>query len=149
MYLNAKNSLSNRPSTLATDDHIVLPSPPECCGVEEVALYARFMKHLRHVPNSRAAIKVLSAMQFTADMLEYSDAHVAKILVELGLRAPRLAFPADFLEFADNSLMRSPWDVGAPSEALQELKAHWDTTGEDKFAAFKRRYSLLDEAVVA
>lgn len=129
-------------------DHIILPQP-EAKTAEDLALYTRFMKHIRNVPNSRAAIKVLSAIQFTADMLDYSDAHVAKVLVEMGLRAPRLSFPADFLEFADSSLMRSTWDVGAPSKALHELKSHWDKTGEDKFAAFKRSYSLLDEQIVA
>jgi len=75
------NNLSNQ------KDKVVLPLPPEGGQREDMAVYARFMRHLRHVPNSRMEIKVLSAMQFTADMMGYSDAHIAKILIDCGLRA--------------------------------------------------------------
>ncbi|MEZ5813208.1 MAG: hypothetical protein R3E13_00535 [Alphaproteobacteria bacterium] len=124
---------------------INLPLPPEICEGAEMEIYTRFMRHLRCVPNSRMAIKVLSAIQFTADMVDYSDAHVAKLLVELGLRAPRMAFPADFLRFADQALMRSGWDVGAPGAALYELRDYWNAHGEDRFAGFKRDYPLRSE----
>jgi hypothetical protein len=113
----------------------ILPHPPVLSGDAE--LYARFMRHLRHVPTSRLEIKVLSAIQFTADLMSRSDADVAKSLVEMGLRAPRLAFPADFLRFADRALLRTGWEIGGASQALLELKAHWDEIGEDKFAVFK------------
>ena len=127
-------------------EKIILPLPPQSLKErEDQALYARFMRHLRCVPNSRMEIKVLSAVQFTADMLGYSDAHIAKVLVDLGLRAPRMAFPADFLKFADQALMRSGFEVGGPTKALLELKAYWDQIGEDKFAAFGGDYSLIDE----
>lgn len=124
------------------EGHIHLPLPP---GLEEAAdmdIYSRFMRHLRHVPNSKAAIKVLSAIQFTADMMDCSDAHIAKNLVELGLRAPRMAFPAEFLRFVDAALMRSGWEVGGPSPALSELKSFWDHIGEDKFSAFQGDFPL-------
>jgi len=135
------------------DERIALPLPP--CGAEgsacreEMAIYARFMRHLRHVPNGRLEIKILSAIQFAADMLGYSDARIAKLLVDCGLRAPRIAFPADFLEFADQALMRSGWQVGGPGTALLALKAHWDAIGEDKFAGFKKRYSVLEDTAIA
>jgi hypothetical protein len=129
--------------------NVVLPMPNEDLRqISEQAIYARFMRHLRHVPNSRMAIKILSSIQFTADMLGYSDAHVAKTLVDLGLRAPRMAFPADFLSFMDASLMRSGWEVGGPSAGILALKEFWDSNGEDKFAGFRKHYSLLDEKVV-
>lgn len=124
---------------------IALPLPPEHSDTTEMDVYARFMRHLRYVPNSKDEIKILSAIQFTADMMDHSDAHIAKILVDLGLRAPRMAFPADFLKFADNALMRSGWDIGGPSVALYQLKDHWDHIGEDKFAAFKGEYPLVRE----
>ncbi len=110
-------------------------------------IYSRFMRHLRHVPNSRMEIKVLSAIQFTADLTGHSDAHVAKMLIDLGLRAPRLAFPADFLKYADHALMRTGWEIGGPSPGLNELKGHWDKIGEDRFAAFRGDYSLVRERV--
>jgi len=127
-------------------ERYILPLPPSHPATEkdEMAIYARFMRHLRHVPSSRMEIKILSAIQFAADMLDHSDAHVSKILVDLGLRAPRIAFPADFLGFIDQSMMRTGWDVGGPSGGMVDLKSFWDYIGEDRFAAFKVQYPLLD-----
>ena len=125
-------------------EKVKLPMPPEMSERQEMEIYARFMRHLRCVPNSRSAIKVLSAAQFTADMLACSDAHVAKVLVDLGLRAPRAAFSADFLRFADQSLMRSGWEVGGPSSALLELQTFWNSIGEDRFAAFQGKFDLYE-----
>ncbi len=122
----------------------VLPLPPSdaASAKDEMAVYARFMRHLRHVPSSRMEIKILSAIQFTADILDHSDAHVAKILVDLGLQAPRIAFPADFLGFMDQSLMRTGWEIGGPSAGMVALKSFWDNIGEDRFAAFRSDYAL-------
>lgn len=123
---------------------VFLPLPPSLDEAQDMDIYSRFMRHLRCVPNSRAEIKVLSAIQFTSDMMDFSDAHIAKMLVELGLRAPRLAFPTEFLDYADAALMRSGWEVGGPTVALDELKEFWDVTGEDKFAAFKKALPLTE-----
>ena len=131
-------------TSLPETDNVILPLPPEASAREEMDLYARFMRHLRCVPNNRMDIKILSAVQFTSDMLGFSDAHVAKMLVDMGLRAPRMAFPADFLEFADHSLRRNGWDIGGPNAALKDLKDFWDRIGEDKFAGFKRDYKVFD-----
>lgn len=133
---------------LSNQDDVVLPLPPQLpADGDDMMLYARFMRHLRNVPNSRMEIKVLSAIQFTADILGHSDAHVAKLLVDLGLRAPRMAFPADFLKYANQALMRTGWEVGAPTHGLIALQNHWNRTGEDKFAAFKVEHTLLDERI--
>jgi hypothetical protein len=123
---------------------IILPMPPQLdADGDDMALYARFMRHLRNVPSSRMEIKILSAIQFTADMLDHSDAHVAKVLVDLGLRAPRVAFPSEFLKFADHSLMRTGWEIGGPSMGVVGLKRHWDKTGESRFAAVGGDYPLV------
>lgn len=125
----------NTVHTHTETEKVSLPLPPDInTDGEDMDLYARFMRHLRNVPNSREEIRILSAIQFTADMRGYSDAHVAKVLVDLGLRAPRVAFPADFLKFTDAALMRSGWEVGGPSPSLLALKKHWDQIGEDKFS---------------
>ena len=58
-----------------------------------------------------------------------------------------MAFPADFLKFMDQAMMRDGWEVGAPSEGMRELKSYWDCTGEDKFAPFKGDYPLLEARV--
>jgi beta-galactosidase len=70
------------------------------------------------------------AIQFTADMIDIGDALVAKSLVDCGLRAPRRAFPSDYLEFVDNSLRRSGWYVGGPTAGTLSLKDYWDAIEE-------------------
>ena len=40
--------------------------------------------------------------------------------------------------------MRTGWDVGGPSNALIDLKNHWDDIGEDRFAAFRKSYVLQE-----
>jgi len=120
------------------------PLPPDLKESTEMEIYARFMRHLRMVPNSREEIKILSAIQFTADMVDVGDALVSKVLVDLGLRAPRKAFPASFLEHVDRSLMRTGWEIGGPSKSVLALKKHWDEIGEDQFAAFRRDYTVIE-----
>ena len=128
--------------TLGQRGDIMLPLPPENDGLHDVEMevYARFMRHLRHVPHSREDIKILTSIQFVADMLDYTDGQVARMLVDMGLRAPRLAFPADFLNFVDRSLMRGDWEVESARASMKELKQYWDEMGEDKFAWLKKDY---------
>lgn len=127
-------------------ERVCFPLPPVSPDAKlEMDVYARFMRHMRHVANSRDEIKVLSAIQFVADMLDLEDAAVARIMVDHGLRAPRIAFPAAYLEFADNALMRDDWEVGAASDSLKDLQSHWGRIGEDRFAAFKRYYPAISE----
>jgi len=124
------------------NERVILPLPALEAEANELEVYARFMRHLRMVPNSRMDIKVLSAIQFTSDMMDMNDAIVAKSLADMGLRAPRRAFPESYLEHVDRSLMRSGWDVGGPCASAMEMKKHWDRIGEDRFAAFSRQYVL-------
>lgn len=129
------------------EEKIVLPLLPEEGQdlTDEVTIFNRFCRHLRMVPTSRASIKVLSAIQFTADFLGYSDAHVTKVLVELGLRTPRMALPQEFLDYVDMALPRGGWLVGGPSKAIQDLAGHWRSIGEDPFVAVRRHFPLVDE----
>ena len=136
----------------AYQERVVLPLPPQL-GDEsrfEMEVYARFMRHLRSVPNSRLEIKILSAIQFTADMMDNSDALIAKTLADLGLRAPRKAFPVSFLDFADRALMRTSWEAGSPPACVMKLRHHWDRIGEDRFAHTQGgRYAVYNETVYA
>jgi hypothetical protein len=138
-------------TTFKSNDNLVntktiLPLPPEDMKARsEMEIYARFMRHLRLVPNSRQEIKILSAIQFTADMLDISDALISKTLVDLGLRAPRESFPVEYLDFIDKTLLRSGWQVGGPTAGSAELKAHWDEIGEDKFAAYRREPVTIEQ----
>ena len=129
-------------------NNIHLPFPPTDMKAEfEMEVYARFMRHLRQVPSSRPEIRVLAAMQFVADMMDVGDAQIAKALVDLGLKAPRMAFPESYLQFVDNILMRSIHDIGYANGSLRDLNHHWQSIGEDKFAAFKRCYPTLADGI--
>ena len=134
---NARQPACHVTPVLAAVERVVLPLPPAISNEKafEMEIYARFMRHLREVPNSRMEIKILSAIQFTADLMDHGDALVAKTLVDLGLRAPRKAFPLAFLDFADKSMARRSWDEGScPAPSVAALKHHWDRIGEDRFA---------------
>ncbi|GEM_PF-419950 len=144
-------------------ERVVLPLPPQAghrrdeavtatrAGEDtrfEMEIYARFMRHLRNVPNSRMEIKILSAIQFTSDMMSVGDALVAKTLADLGLRAPRRAFPVSFLDFADKALARTGWDAGSPPACVMKMRDHWDRIGEDRFAHVRGgQYAVYNENV--
>ncbi len=139
---------TNDNKTADTFENVFLPLPPlDGADNLEMEVYARFMRHFRLVPNSRIEIKILSAIQFTADMTDVNEASVSKMLADMGLRAPRRAFPEIYLEHVDRSLMRSGWDVAGPCASSIDMKRFWDEIGEDRFAAFRREYTLVDEMV--
>ncbi|MEM8833184.1 MAG: hypothetical protein AAGB32_01465 [Pseudomonadota bacterium] len=142
-YLKSNDNQYN----FSGDVRIVLPLPPE--NVEqcrdEMEVYARFMRHLRLVSNGSVNIKVLSAMQFTADLLNDSDAYIAKVLVDLGLRAPRAAFPSDYLDFVDQSAQCDKQEFGMPSKAVQDIVKHWGRIGEEQFTSVRRQSVIIEE----
>lgn len=149
MVLHDINALKSNDNTVFKN--ITLPLPPISKGAHnhhnpEMEIYARFMRHLRMVPNNTPEIKVLSAIQFTADMLDIRDALVTKTLVDCGLRARRKAFPDEYLEHADNTLLRSGWEIGGPTAPLIALKKFWDEIGEDKLAAYRQTSMAAEEA---
>lgn len=111
-----------------------LPLPPGPAKPAEMEIYARFMRHLRHVPSEQMDIKVLSAIQFTADLLDLKDDLVSKVLVDLGLRIKRSAFPKAYLDFADQSLMRKGWELGGPVASTIQINRFWEAIGESRFA---------------
>lgn len=127
-------------------DNVILPVPElHATSNEEMEIYARFMRHLRYVPNSRMEIKILSSIQYVADMMHSSDAYVARVLIDMGLRTPRAALPDDYLEHIDQALMRDEWEVGAASISIRALRDHWSRIGEDRLAGFRRYYPMLSE----
>ena len=116
-----------------TQGRIFLPLPPEKIDMKgEMEIYARFMRHLRMVPNAQAEMKILSAIQFTSDLLNHSDAYVAKVLVDLGLRAPRKSYPEAYLEFVDKASVRNSLQANLMTKQMNALNAHWKKTGEKK-----------------
>jgi hypothetical protein len=148
---NKINNNENLVSREVNNERVVLPLPPIAQGTDqefEKEVYNRFMSHLRHVPNSRLEIKILSSIQFTADMMDCGDALIAKTLVDIGLKAPRKAFPLSFLDFVDKSLARRAWDVGSASASILQLNDHWVKIGENKFEnSIRARYAVYGETV--
>lgn len=120
-------------------DNVFLPLPPldDADGLE-LEIYARFMRHFRLIPSARIEIKILSAIQFTADMVDISDAVVSKTLADMGLRAPRSAFPESYLEHVDRTVALSGWEAGGPTASSIDMKRFWDDIGEDSFATYRR-----------
>lgn len=144
---NACNAHRTSGTIRALTERIVLPLPPSLGDDSkfEMEVYARFMRHLREVPNSRMEIKIFSAIQFTADMMDHGDALIAKLLVDMGLRAPRKAFPITFLDFADKASTRTIWNGGSIPPSVSALKEHWHQIGEDRFASPpKGRFAVGD-----
>lgn len=48
------------------------------------------------------ADRLRQAIERTADACDTSPGHIARILVEYGLRAPKHVFPTDFVSFIDD-----------------------------------------------
>jgi hypothetical protein len=143
-------SMMEQQDIIYNDGRTTLPLPPKNDDEHkfEMDIYVRFMRHLRHVPNSRTDIKILSSIQFTADMLDTSDALVAKTLVDMGLRAPRKAFPITFLDFADKCAQRLSWELNTPPASVVALTEHWACIGEDVFSLHAHReYTTYNDAV--
>lgn len=147
-----KEPISDFSATLSEQDNIALPIPPVNTDELkfEMEIYARFMRHLRNVPSKRAEIKILSSIQFTADMMEVGEALVAKTLVDLGLRAPRKAFPVSFLDFVDKSIQRTSWEFGSPPTSVIVLQQHWRSLGDDPVKPYMTRdYGVYNETMFA
>lgn len=133
---NPNINLKSNDNFAKADIH--LPLPPEDHKTSEMEIYARFMRHLRLMPKGSAEIRVLSAIQFTSDMLDINEALVSKVLVALGLLAPRGAFPSEYVNFVNKSMSRTGWHIGAPTKEMTNLIFHWDKIGGDKFAAYRQ-----------
>ncbi len=133
-----------------TSDKITLPYlEKDNSTPEQWEIYSKFIGHMRHVPVSRAEIKILSAIQFCADMIDCSDAHIAKELVDMGLRAPRIAFPMEFLNFVDNSLTRHDWDISSPSAALLDLRDMWLSGAHQlNLSPFRHVHNIVKEDIL-
>ncbi|NBX66098.1 MAG: hypothetical protein EBQ96_03775 [Proteobacteria bacterium] len=131
---------------------IILPCQPENAGKIEREIHLAFFKSFREGPHRRMETRILTAIHRAADVTDNSDAYVSRVLVDMGLMAPRLAYPGDFLDHVDATLLRDrPLRTVPPSYLA--LTAHWSAIGEDGYALQeraegpeKRLYSFLTTA---
>ena len=119
-------------SSSCLDERIIWPMPPAPDRIRpsEIDLYVRFMRHVRAAIITRPEMRVLSALQFVADVTGLEDSEVALQLVEMGLRAPRAAFPASFLAALDPIGHQAVFGGGAIGAGVADLLAHWKLIGE-------------------
>ncbi len=123
-------------------DNVFLPLPPlDDADHLDLEIYARFMRHFRLIPSAKIEIKILSAIQFTADMVDITDALVSKTLADMGLRAPRKAFPETYLEHVDRTVAMSGWEAGGPTASSIDMKRFWDDIGEDVFTGYSKEHT--------
>jgi hypothetical protein len=116
-----------------THTNVILPCLPENTGRAERDIYMSFIRALRDGPSRRMEVRVLTAIHRAADATDNSDAYVSRVLVDMGLMAPRLALPGDFLDHVDATLLRDRPLVSIPAGYLA-LTQHWAAIGDDSFA---------------
>ncbi len=108
-----------------------LPLPPGVFSPSwavDMDVYVRFMRAVRQSVITKPEQKILVAITTVATQMarELDEADVALTLVQLGLRAPRGAFPAMFTSRALDAHMRFVRRGGAFDPGLQDLlAAHW------------------------
>lgn len=113
---------------------IILPCLPEHCGSLERDIYMSFLRAYRDGTSRRMEVRILTAIHRAADLTDNSDAYVTRVLVDLGLMAPRLALPGDFLDHIDATLLRDR-PLGSVPASYLTLAQHWRDIGDDSYAA--------------
>lgn len=92
----------------------------------EIDIFVHFTGHYRNTPQIEEQYKILNAIQYVAVLMDHSDEYISRQLVEMGLRAPRDAFPIDFLSYFDRVIERKGQHIGGPSDAMLELLDQWN-----------------------
>lgn len=117
-------------------NQITYPLPPMNTPSSrfDMEVYAKFMRHLRELPMESDEMKILSAILFTAKAMGTSNALISKVLVDMGLRAERRAFPMSFLEFVDEAIAKAGFREGAASSSVIELADSWRSSEIPTFA---------------
>lgn len=139
-------TVTTAPHTRRHHTTVILPCLPDSTGAAERDIYMSFIRALREGPSPytsvrRMEVRIMTAIHRAADATENSDAYVSRVLVDLGLMAPRLAFPADFLDHVDATVMRARPLVTLPA-GYTALLHHWAAIGEDLYCLSDDRRGL-------
>ena len=105
--------------------------------------YQAFVRAMNRLPRQApVGQKLLTSIQQTADQMGTSEAHVARLLVDYGMRAPREAYPNSFVEFVDRyPIPRNAVERAALDTDVIELKDFWNGLTQQEIAidiAFER-----------
>lgn len=79
---------------------VTMPVPPEA-STSDMAYHQAFIRAMNAIESDDIPAKIYSAIDRAAVMTETSPAHLARLLVTYGLRAPRNAFPDSFIGYVD------------------------------------------------
>jgi glycine cleavage system protein P-like pyridoxal-binding family len=126
--------------------HIRYPIPPTVFDkyAEELDTYVRFMRLLRTTRGPRADIRILRTIQSVADTTGLHDDDIAHVLVDLGLRAPRMAYPASFLQRIDAAQQRATAGMASVTTSIRSLIEHWQIT-ENNAGGASQKAKILAE----
>jgi hypothetical protein len=107
-----------------------LPTPPTVFSPTwaiDMDVYVRFARALRNLTLTMIEQKLLVAIDDVSNQMaaELSEDDVALTLVQLGLRAPRGAFPGGFVNRVLDAHLRHMRRGDTFDPALADLLAHW------------------------
>jgi hypothetical protein len=75
--------------------------------------------------------KILSSIEKVAYVTGHGDAYISKILVGHGLRAPRIAFPQDYVEHVDQVIGNMNFNITTGlSSGCEGIIEFWETIGD-------------------
>ena len=95
-------------------------------------------------------LRVLKSIYRAADLTGNSDALVSKILVDHGLKAPRRAFPDDFLEHIDTiAMMEAKTIFSGLSESYNRLIQFWNAIGDEFLSVLQNNNRLIAQRLNA
>lgn len=119
------NKTSSHHST--STPRIKMPAPPSAVIQDDpfsLDIYNHFTCHIHNSSTHMMELRIFEAIQSTAVHMDISNAFAATTLVDLGLRAPRKAFPASFLDFVDKIRTNKELRHNA-RPSLMALNEHW------------------------
>ena len=120
-----------------------MPVPPAESSPDFI-YHQAFIHAMNRMQNPSIAQKLRLAIEETAQATQTSAAHIARLLVDYGLRAPRHAFPDSFVDFVDSrpepklAILRAATDLD-----VLELKNFWQALRPQTYPAEER---LLETA---
>ena len=77
-----------------------MPVPPTASS-PDLIYHQAFIRAMNALESDDLSAKIYSAIDRAAVMTETSPAHLARLLVSYGLRAPRNAFPDSFIGYVE------------------------------------------------
>lgn len=85
-----------------------------------------FFKFLKfHHQETSPVRRIKKSLAETAMALDFSQDYTAKILVDMGLKAPASAFPNSYIQHLKTYAAYNPWSAGALSYAENKIVKAW------------------------